>query len=209
MTFSLPWTYWDLAWWGGYFQEIGCRSKGWVERVCRDPEVSPPKHSHKPNSKDCLSTATRVHWPNPIGLLGTDRGKTQTGWVLVCGQREGDQGWVFLDFFNTYTYFPSMQVETMTTNQINTLLGRTARLYKLNLYCSNACPCNHQKKRGKFSCDCHLDVFWCKGLTYNQNAAKGAWIRNKKYHPVEALSETCHLMGMKGCASLKQLPVWS
>lgn len=51
-----------------------------------------------------------------------------------------------------------MQVETMTANQINVLLGRTVRLYKLNLYCSNACPCYHQKKGGKFICDCHLVV---------------------------------------------------
>ena len=41
-----------------------------MERVRREPDTSPPKHSHKPNWGDHLPSLTGVHYLKPTGLLG-------------------------------------------------------------------------------------------------------------------------------------------
>lgn len=50
-----------------------------MERVHREPNMSPPKHSHKPNWEDHLPSLTEVHYLKPIGLLGRLEVKPRLG----------------------------------------------------------------------------------------------------------------------------------
>lgn len=92
-----------------------------MERVCRDPELRPPKHSHQPNSENYLPTPAGHAGQNPWGHLGQTEVKPRLGGYCFGGRGEVTRVGVFGVF---YIYCPSMQVENVTANQISALLGQ-------------------------------------------------------------------------------------
>lgn len=62
-----------------------------MERVHREPNMSPPKHSHKPNWEDHLPNLTEVRYLKPTGLLGRLEVKPRLGgyWFGTRGRGPG------------------------------------------------------------------------------------------------------------------------